>query len=402
MVNASKRIAFMIAQQSLIIAGGIGQFAKAFIEMSSYNGWEVDLILDGLTSDNTKAMLETLKKSGWSGKLYHNIDKISYRDFQATLENMHKDGINFEKEINFRQAMFRALQDGREYDLILCNNPEALLPVYSMGLASKISTILYTHNENFVGIEDKVGPYSQEYNDVYKRLMDLPDVIVATQTLANVKRMRETLGIEAIHLPMPIPEQELLVPYERKTDIREGVLFIGRWEDRKDYKEYLKVIQETGLVPRVMTNESGGRKFSEAFQTLGIKKFRLGINLVGLEKVDFIRDSSVFFNPSKKESFGYSVLECMPHCHVVLCLEYEWSKDFEHLPNVYRVPKKQCADKVKSLHGLLPNMEGITALSNYQDSALCGWAEFMATRLQVTKTIPQLRKQEAIGVDALF
>lgn len=402
MANASKRVAVLVAQQSLIIHGGIGQFTKAFCDMGESIGWEVDLILDGDSSPSTKAMIRMMRDAGWKGWIWTPTDPQSYAMFVETAENRHKDGVNFEKEINFRNAMYRSLQQGRSYDLIVCNNPESFIPIYSMGLTSKIPTVYYTHNENFIGIVDEVGPFSNEYNEVYRRMLSLPNIIIGTQSKHNADRMKRMYNLDVIVLSMPLPEMEILQPYTNKLDTREGVLFIGRWEDRKDYKTYLKVIKETGLPARVLTNDSGASKFEEAFRLMNFDKYTIRTKLDGKDKVDFIRGSRVYFSPAKKEAFCFAAFECIPHCQVVLLSDYEWSEPFEGLPNVNRVTKKQAAETIKEVYDKLPDRAGMTTLKNYQDRAIMDWNGFMSTRLPATKTIPQLRKQEVVGVDALF
>jgi len=271
-----------------------------------------------------------------------------------------------------------------------------------MGLTSKIPTVFYTHNENFIGIQDEVGPFSNEYNEVYRRMLTLPGVIVGTQSEHNVKRMKKMYGIDAMSLPMPLPELELLKPYAMKADTRRGVLFIGRWEDRKDYKTYLKVIKETGLPARVLTNVSGAQKFEDAFKTLGITDFTIASALDGKQKADFIRNSSVYFSPAKKEAFCFAAFECIPHCHVVLLNDYEWSEPFEGLPNVHRVPKKTAAQTIKGLYRDIPDRAGNKVLRDYQTNAETTWASFLATHPKSSATIPQLKRASTTQVDALF
>lgn len=400
--QSPKKVAVLVAQQSLIIHGGIGQFTKAFCDMGQRLGWEVDLVLDGSTSDATKAMVKMMREAGWTGWCWSPVNALSYSMFVETAENRHKDGVNFEKQANFRDSLFRALQSGRDYDMIVCNNPEAFIPVFSMGLTAKIPTVFYTHNENFIGIVDEVGPFSNEYNEVFRRMLSLPNIIIGTQSQHNADRMKRMYNLDAAVLAMPLPELNILKPYMRMADRREGVLFIGRWEDRKDYKTYLRVIKETGLPARVLTNDSGAQKFEAAFIQLGIKNYTIRTKLDGEAKADFIRDSSVYFSPAKKEAFCFAAFECIPHCHVVLLSDYEWSEPFEGLPNVYRVPKKKAAETIKYHHKTMPYRDGIEVLKEYQSKAETDWQLLMLTRPKSTATIPQLRKQETAGVDALF
>ena len=46
-----KRVAFCISDQHLVPHGGIGQFAKGFVEMANKIDWKVDIITDKPTTN---------------------------------------------------------------------------------------------------------------------------------------------------------------------------------------------------------------------------------------------------------------------------------------------------------------------------------------------------------------
>jgi len=56
----NKRIAFLISDQHLIPHGGIGQFAKGFIEMCDSINWKVDLLLDKEPTNDLSILMKTL------------------------------------------------------------------------------------------------------------------------------------------------------------------------------------------------------------------------------------------------------------------------------------------------------------------------------------------------------
>ena len=51
---------------------------------------------------------------------------------------------------------------------------------------------------------------------------------------------------------------------EEHNKERSGVLWIGRWEPRKNPEEFIRVIKETKLPAKVITNTNGARKFEAA------------------------------------------------------------------------------------------------------------------------------------------
>jgi MoaA/NifB/PqqE/SkfB family radical SAM enzyme len=76
-------------------------------------------------------------------------------------------------------------------------------------------------------------------------------------------------------------------------------------DGKKEESElYLELIERTNLPARVMTNSNGERKFIERFKKMGITDYKIGVSIIGQEKVDFITSCRVAFNPSNVESYG--------------------------------------------------------------------------------------------------
>lgn len=325
-----KRIAFVISEQSLIPAGGIGQFAKAFVDMAEKHNWIVDLVIDRWWHDDKVAKFVDSFPKKHLGRIYAPDVSTVYRDHQKIFA--FTDAQNFDKEVCFRTAIWKALTDNL-YDLIVCNVPESFFPVYATTIARWTKVLFYTHNENFVGLKDfpRIGPYSMEYDAVYQRALSLPYVYVGTQTAGNRRAMiDEGLGLGPMHtesrgihtLPLPYPDPEMLQPYTGET---KGVLFIGRWEERKDPDAFLDAVSSLNIPVKILTNATGQTKFTKALRDLGVKDFEVRSNLIGKEKADFIRSAKIMFNPSKKESYGYSTYEALLHMPVMV-EDYEWTR----------------------------------------------------------------------------
>jgi glycosyltransferase involved in cell wall biosynthesis len=242
--------------------------------------------------------------------------------------------------------------------------------------------MFYTHNENFVGIEEfeRIGPYSLEYDEVYRAMFNMQDVYVGTQTDANVKSMREhfigdrSRGVR--RLMMPFPDPEMFIPYEGDRD---GILFIGRWEERKDPQRFVEVVSELDLPIKVLTNSTGQAKFVRALTDAGVKTFTVKSNLVGQEKVDYIRSAKVMYNPSKKESFGYTLYEAASSMPVVV-EDYEWTRRIQHDymgHNITCVGKNDTAGGViQHLYQLGPRA-ACRELKNMNQDAGIDWLDFI-------------------------
>jgi len=331
------------------------------------NGWIVDLILDK-PSSSREFLAQFVDKVG---RVIHAPSPLTYGHHTETFS--FTDSVNFEKQVNFRSAFMMAMQ-GAMYDLIVCNVPETYMPVYSTGIAKYVPTIFYTHNESMIGLgEEGVGPYSAEYVEVYRRMFNLPKIFVGTQSQSNVDRFYKK-GIYTVALPMPMTERTLLESSDHIE--KSGVLYIGRWEERKNPSEYLRLIKETGLPARVMTNKNGARKFEDAFKSLGIENYIIGESLGPAAKVALIKAAKVFYNPALKEAFCYTMIEVLGHAHVVTLNEYEWSKEFEKYPSVHRVAKKDAVKKVLELYEKAPSSDALNGVVKYHEDAFFAWSLF--------------------------
>jgi len=115
--------------------------------------------------------------------------------------------------------------------------------------------------------------------------------------------------------------------FEENNKPREGVLWIGRWEPRKNPEEFIRVIKETGLPAKVITNTNGAKKFEEALKAIGAK-YEIKIGVYGKEKVDFITSARVAYNPAIRESFGLAFYECMGQLPTVAIKGMSWLDNF--------------------------------------------------------------------------
>jgi len=335
----NKRIAFLISDQHLIPHGGIGQFAKGFVEMCDRINWKVDLLLDKEETDLDFANL--LKLAGAriispeTARLYKDDKQqvllkpesaLPYTDHTATFA--FTDSVNFEKVINFRKVIVKAFETNI-YDMILCNTHEAMTAAHAMSIGQYIPVVFYTHSTYMI-FRDKQkfsDVFLDTYNDFYVKHTELNDIFVGTQSITNLNHLQGLGHKNAAYLPMSMTERDLLKP---NTNEREGVLFIGRWEERKNPAAFIKVMKETGLPCKVMTNASGAKKFEKAFKAEKITDYEIRAGIVGQEKSDFIKSCKVFFMPSQGESYGFAFLECLGHMPCVVLDNQTWSDNFNN------------------------------------------------------------------------
>lgn len=317
-----KRIAFCLSDQHTIPHGGLGQFAKSFIETFTPLGYKIDIITDKPTSNLT--FKEYLEEVG-----ANFIWSPTARSYSAhTKTFMFEDSYNFEKMSSFRDAMMYALSKNL-YDIIICNTLESFPGIYALNLHKSVQIVYYTHNESMVFLDDRSwkNEFTESFNEVFNALMRVKGITIGTQTLRNRNELLAQKLYNSYELPIPMTEKALLE--EQHTANREGVLWIGRWEPRKNPEEFIRVIKETGLPAKIITNTNGAKKFEEALQAIGAK-YEIKIGIYGKEKVDFITSARVAYNPAIRESFGLAFYECMGHLPTVAIKGMSWLDNFSN------------------------------------------------------------------------
>lgn len=340
MKTYDKRIAFMISSQHLIPHGGLGSFAKCFAEMCNRLNWKVDYILDKKPNGD---FYNTLVELG-VGTVYPT-DRLQYDEHVGTYA--FSDSINFEQIVNFRKSIIEAFKLN-SYDMILCNTQESMSAVYCLNLGQYIPVVFYTHQPSAVTRErDSRDVFLQSYHDFYNKHFEFPNITVGTQSERNKKRLLGYGANNVAVLPMPMSERDLLTPGPVK---REGLLYIGRWEPRKNPEAFLKVAKETGLPVKVMTNSNGANKFKKEFEALGITNYTIVSEVYGQEKVDFIKSASVHFNTAHSESWSFVFFECLAQTHCVILEDQDWSDNFDS-KYYHTVKLKDAAAKILELHG---------------------------------------------------
>ena len=335
MKTYNKRIGFLISDQHYIPHGGIGQFCKGFAEMCERLNWKIDIMLD--KSPTNKVMTD-----GLSLNTVYPDDPLKYSDHTATFA--FSDTVNFEKIANFRKSIVKAFQTNI-YDMLVCNSQESMTAAYAMGLTKYIPIVFYTHLHSMIYRQKQNfnDVFIEEYHNFFNKHLEFDGVIVGTQSQKNLAELNIHNIMSARHLPMPMPERDLLLPNKQP---RSGVLFIGRWEDGKNPEAFIEVIRKTGLPAKVLTNSNGAKKFKNAFDTNNIKAYEILAGVVGKRKTEFIKSSKIHFNPSYRESYSFAFLECLGHMPCVVLNTQDWSNNFDS--NFYTITNEKDAPNIIS------------------------------------------------------
>jgi hypothetical protein len=309
--------------------------------MDSHN-IKVDIITDKKPQDSD--FVKSLKANVLSP-----LQSLRYTDHSDIF--MYGDTFCYERMANFRNSIIEALEHNI-YDALVCNTYETVQVASTMGLEDVIQIIAYTHLESQI-FKDTKNPFLHSTNDMMRKQLELYGITIGTQSKFNQLQLSD-----AYHLPIPITEQDLLNEHHNP---REGVLFIGRWEEGKNPELYVDLIQQTKLPARVMTNSNGAKKFEERFKKMGITDYKIGVSIIGQEKVDFITSCRVAFNPSNVESYGMAFYEQMSQMPTVCLDDMRWTKNFNS-DYFYRTDKKHMAELVTALYN-----QYTTAKSYYDD-----------------------------------
>lgn len=333
----NKRIGFLVSYQTLIPHGGIGQFAKSFCELMDSHNIKVDIITDKEPQDTE--FVKSLKAN-----VIAPLESLRYTDHSNIF--MYGDTFCYERMANFRNAIVEALEHNL-YDAFICNTYETIQVASTMGLEDVIQIIAYTHLESQI-FNDTKNPFLHNTNVMMRLQLSTTNIDIGTQSKFNQLHLDES----SYHLPIPITEKDLLTEY---TGEREGILFVGRWEEGKNPELFIDLIEQTKLPAKVMTSPNGVKKFEERLSKLGVK-YDVRASIVGQEKVDFIKSSRIAFNPSVVESYGMAFYEQHIQLPTLVLENQRWTKNFNE-DFFYTCNKKNMAEKAKELYNTFEKAE---------------------------------------------
>ena len=330
-----RRIGFLVSYQTLIPHGGIGQFAKSFCELMDQHNIKVDIITDKEPQDND--FVNSLKAN-----IIYPKESLSYTTHSGIF--MYGDTFCYERMVNFRNSIIRALEQN-VYNTFVCNTYETIQVASTMGLEDCIQMIAYTHLESQI-FKDTKNPFLASTNEMMRKQLEMNNLFIGTQSKFNQGE------VGGHHLPIPITEKDLLTEY---TGEREGILFVGRWEEGKNPELFIDLIEQTKLPAKVMTSPNGVKKFEERLSKLGVK-YDVRASIVGQEKVDFIKSSRIAFNPSVVESYGMAFYEQHIQLPTLVLENQRWAKNFNQ-DFFYTCTKKTMDQRANELYSSFEKAE---------------------------------------------
>ncbi len=332
-----KRIGFLVSYQTLIPHGGIGQFAKSFCELMDSHNIKVDIITDKEPKDNE--FVSSLKAN-----IIAPTESLPYTTHSGIF--MYGDTFCYERMANFRNSIIKALEHNL-YDAFVCNTYETIQVASTMGLEDCIQMIAYTHLESQI-FKDTKNPFLNATNEMMRKQLEMNGIIVGTQSVFNLLNVDGTV----YHLPIPVTEKGLLEEHHKP---REGILFVGRWEEGKNPELFIDLIEQTKLPAKVMTSANGAKKFEDRLKKIGVP-YEIKVGIIGQEKVDFMTSARVAFNPSTVESYGMAFYEQHIQMPTLVLENQRWTKNFNE-DFFYYCNKKNMAQRANELYGSFEKAE---------------------------------------------
>jgi len=305
---------------------GIGVFLLSCVKIFKEYNWRICLIVNSPFKNSIKDLnLEDLN-------IYFNENPIKITEHRQIFQ--FEEGIQYENVINYRKSFTESLKENI-FDLLICNDVESVLCVQNFGLQKYIHVLYYTHCHSIIQYSEihnsNTDVFSKQYIDFLKNVKLLPGINFATQSELNNK----LLDGNCIVLPILYEEK-----YNPNISENEGILFIGRWDDRKNILFFFDVINKLKkkynceYKIKIITKENNKIKFKNKFKEINYNNFEIYANLNEQEKINIISNSKVLFYPLKLEAYCIVIKECMPYIHCLLMKEYGWWKMWDGFVNV--------------------------------------------------------------------
>ena len=347
-----KRVLFIINKMNFRPSSGHGIFMLGVVKTLHQNGHCIDIVCDGEPEAN---FLEEYEVNVYTPD---KAERHSYGKHSNLFQ--FGDSFNFEKAINFRTAIVKALSN-HTYDLIICNDTESAFTCYQMELHKSIKVASYAHECASINPELSAGVFKDCYYDLIEKMMYFP-ITTLIQTQQNYDKLQKAPGHNLYIQPYPITDSDSL-----NLTNQEGLLFIGRHEDRKNPEIYFKALagikEKYGveLKAKVLTRKAHVKKFEADFAAIGHTNYEIVSDVVGYEKAALIQSAKVALMPYKNESFGIAVMEALRFMPTIVLDKYNWHYNFHHMTNLTVANQAECVDVIWNLYNNHVHNEEVVA-----------------------------------------
>jgi glycosyltransferase involved in cell wall biosynthesis len=218
-----------------------------------------------------------------------------------------------------------------------------------MELYKHMKVTSYAHECASINPELGAGVFKDCYYNLIEQMMYFP-ITTLIQTKQNEAKLLPKLPHANANLyvqPYPLTDSNVVYSLEK-----DGLLYIGRHEDRKNPGMYIKVLADikekygVELKAKVLTRSAHVKKFEADFASIGHTNYEIKSDVVGEEKAKLIQSAKVAFMPYKNESFGIAVLEALRFMPTVVLDKYDWHYNFQSFSNYITASQKDAADVI--------------------------------------------------------
>lgn len=314
-IQITQRVALVVLKSSYVNRG-VATYINGWLEWGLRTGVQVDVISNAPIEDVANNQFD--RYTGVSNWIAPERENDSRPDYLVTLR---QPIIKLKECLDLRTAIVEALSR-HTYDAIILNTVDVLYTVVSMGLDHEHPNIYYaTHAIGDAGW----GPKNY-LNDLTQTLLAYSPVRLVCQSEFMAEQSRKYLQAkdQRIRVATPMLGEPELLNFDAVSE-REGILFIGPYEERKGSETFIECCHKNNLPALLITpSQQSADKFKRRFLELGIKH-EIHVGLTGVNKVLAMRKAAVAVIPSTEETFCYTALEAAHVCRCIIPLNRSWT-----------------------------------------------------------------------------
>lgn len=381
-----KRIAMFMSVGDFAVRSGIGSWCLSFLHIAKANNWKVDII----TTDNVFSMRKSAEFANlFDCEIKYPLDKEKSRNpWTISLE-----GLQIADVLAYEQTFVEQAKTVL-YDMAISNNPESLFALMNLGILDHLHTVYITHSPHLVWSENTTKYKNPYWYNFERNLLQNDKVTIGTHTTNNVETLKDMFDQHPVVFPTHSTVNELLI---KDLSVKSGVLFIGRYEDRKNPKMFIDMIKETGLPAKILCGSKHDKWHAE-FEKAGITDYTI-VKATGKAKADFINSAKVAYHPANSESFGLGAFETAHQVFTILPEEHSWTQAFKDFPSVKIVSKSDINKTITKLYNETPDVdEFLSFVDEYNKNTIQTWYELLeSTTKYVNKKVQIVKHIEENG-----
>lgn len=339
----SKRVGFVV--RSMVIRSLTSGICNSIIEWIDFlrkNDCSVDIITD--SADVHPYFIDL------GINIHVNDNILTYTKHSDLFQ--FKDGFNFERCLNMRNSLVSALSKNM-YDVLICNEPESAFVCYMMELYKHMKIVYYTHEPGtfFDAKNNNNNVHRQVYFDFIRHIYQFPLYVgfPSENSIVTTFGKDYPKNFRVLH---SLPTHQMLDDDSIQWEDKEGILYSGRIEDRKNpglFMKTLKAIEENygvQLKIKFLTKETHVAKAHELCKKYEYTNYEIKCNLLNDEKFKYIESCRLSYYPAIQETFGLSAFESLRYHPTIFLSEYDWYTTFKDYDNFVLTSKADACDTI--------------------------------------------------------